>query len=353
MNNLIRIIVLQYFLLLILNSPVNAGDFIQEREWLLKPVNARGAAMGNANASLVDDANTVFCNPGGVSLLDGINTSCSYNPDPSNPTKIKYNILSISSSLSFMGKYIVGLNYRKFHQYDVFSEGGDESPPTMHNRWNKDIGVFLGLKIKNVGIGINSRFLNSEYFSVEHQLSFAFDAGAIYSKDIIIKDIYPLKFNIGISLLNISKGMKYRSSSYGEFKRASLPKIFKAGYSILFKPYKNNKKLTILTITHSLEYSDILNVDDQIGSNKSLGLGVEFLLYESVFLRIGNNFTNSNGIMSDGFTYGAGVNIPIYRIFENIPLIFKYDYAQFPYVKDLSRYSHYNKLHSFNVNYIF
>ena len=56
-----------------------SSDYKGYSDWLLQPESARGAAMGRALVAIVDNANTVFWNPGGAAFLKGVNFTFHYD----------------------------------------------------------------------------------------------------------------------------------------------------------------------------------------------------------------------------------------------------------------------------------
>ena len=56
------------------------ADYRGAREWLMQPSSARCGGMGGGAVAIVDNANTVFWNPGGTVFLNGLNLSYTYEP---------------------------------------------------------------------------------------------------------------------------------------------------------------------------------------------------------------------------------------------------------------------------------
>ena len=180
------------------------------------------------------------------------------------------------------------------------------------------------------------------------------DLGILYNKKVFHFFGYGTTCNVGVSLLNISKKINYE-----ELKSEYLPLIFKAGYQLNFRPGKNRKKLKDFSFSHSLEYSDILNTDDDYYRNyQSLGAGFEVLYKDLFFLRTGCYYQKSYKDPSEyyspytGFTYGTGVDLPVNRLIKKIPLSITYDYARFPFKSRLKKKRGNNlSLHTINIKY--
>ncbi len=180
----------------------------------------------------------------------------------------------------------------------------------------------------------------------------AIDIGMLYSRNHNIIKKYILNFNFGVSLLNSSNGIEY--DYYGSRYFDGLPNIVRMGYAVTFNLPKRKFKLNPFSITHNLEYAEIINYDKttQTKGYKFLGYGLEVILYEMFLFRIGNRSLKSKKYYADildmGFSYGFGLEIPIDFLYNSFPLSVSYNYAHFPWNKE-----HYLKIHSLNIKYKF
>ncbi len=77
MNKSILAIILLFLMLYNYLYPAN---YRGAREWLMQPSSARCAGIGEGTVAIIDNANTVFWNPGGTPFLSGLNLSYTYEP---------------------------------------------------------------------------------------------------------------------------------------------------------------------------------------------------------------------------------------------------------------------------------
>ena len=356
-------------ILLLLNvSAIYPANFTGVRDWMILPPSARAAGMGRALVAIVDNANTVFWNPGGVTFLDGLNISYNYKPSKEN-RYIDNKLYDISLIKKLKNKYIIGFNFR--HDYEYRLIGLKDS----------DIGISFGYNKNSFGIGITTKFLFTQnrmgsslkglsktttYWirTQSKNPSFAVDIGILYSENFDIKNGYMLHFNFGSSLLNISKGIGYtKLTSLAIPYEEGIPRIFRLGYAIKLMKPKGERILKWLTVANNLEYSNVINRDKTKlkWDYKSLGFGFEFAVYEILFFRVGYHYQkgrryelDNNYVPYNGYTYGFGLCLPAKYIHKSLPLSITYDFAQFPCdVKSEFKEYRYFLIHSLNFNYNF
>ena len=347
-------------LLLLFTDSVFSGNYKMEREWLMAPPSARGAALGGGLSAVIDNSNTVFWNPGGVTFLEGFNISHSHSPYILTSSGEEYEMYNFAFNTNLGKSFVVGLNlqhYQNSYKYDGFYH----RDRILNHYQDSMTGFLFGYKRGNIGMGINTKFLlsTSSVFAVK-DLPVVLDIGALYSRDFVLKHIHPINVNTGLSILNISNGIKYeRTAAPGHTE--SLPIVMRVGYSATIKPVQKAGKLTPLSITHNLEYSIVINADksyDKFVDCQSLGLGLEVVTYEFLFSRIGYHFRKSekdyNNNLYNGITYGVGLNVPLYYFFKLLPISIRYDYGTFPWdTQSIYKRSNYTKIHSLNFTYTF
>ncbi|MHA1343740.1 MAG: PorV/PorQ family protein [Promethearchaeota archaeon] len=371
MNNSTKTILIVSIISILLLLNVNIiypADYTGVRGWMIHPQSARAAGMGRGLVAIVDNANTVFWNPGGVTFLNGLNISYNYKPSKDN-RYIDYKLHDISIIKKLKNKYIIGFNFRR--EYEYKSSGLKDS----------DIGISFGYNENSFGIGITTKFLFTQnrmgsslkslsktttYWILTHTKnpSFAVDIGILYSKNFNIKNGYILQFNFGSSLLNISKGIGYtKLTSLAMPYEEGIPRILRLGYAVKFIPQKGNRKLKWLTVSNNLEYSNVQN-RDKIKLKwdcKSLGFGFEFAVYEILFFRIGYHYQKGDGnkwddnyIPYNGYTYGFGVCLPVNYVNKSLPLSITYDIAQYPWdIKSEFKEERNFLIHSWSIHYNF
>ena len=339
-----------------------ATDYNGRRGWMLQPPSARVASMGKAFAGTIDDANTVFWNPGGVAFLENLNIECSYIPRFYNREYgYEYKAYSFAFNANFRKSFVIGLNLQRYFllNQDDFNRSSLAIPLIVED---SIIGLLFGYKRGNIGLGVNTKFLSSYTGGVTslRNTPVAFDIGTLYSKNFTLKNNYIINTNLGFSILNISNGVKYKGerSVYKE----GMPNTIRIGYSMTLKPSKKDSKLIPFNITHNLEYSFITNTDKRydVDYPSSLGLGLEAVIFEFLYSRAGYFCRKSieNKGNYDGMTYGIGINLSLHRFVKLLPLSINYDYGRIPTPPIIYPFTHDNqsknsKIHSLKINYMF
>ena len=349
-------------ILLLLNvSAIYPADYTGEREWMLRPMSARGAGMGSGLVAILDNANTVFWNPTGLAFINEINFSYNYDSFNSLLVDTDIRIKNISFNTKIKSVFSIGLNTGYYYNH---GRPPSDIPETILEDFN--LGIALGYKIKNIGFGTNIKYLFSDtsknmYYSKGRTL--AVDIGILIARSYNTKYNCSFNVNLAASLINIAKDLKveFRESYNRVIKyERGLPKLFRVGYAATFNLPKKNVKLNPFSITHNLEYSEIINFYKSIKNKgyKFLGYGLEVILYEMFSFRIGNRSLKSKKYYADipyiGFSYGFGLHFPLNHFYEKIPLSIKFDYARFPFYPESDiEELHYYKINSFSIQYMF
>jgi hypothetical protein len=191
----------------------------------------------------------------------------------------------------------------------------------------------------------------------------AVDIGVLYVRSYNIKYDWLLNLNFGASMINIAKDLNNKYvSDYVMNIKTGLPNLFRIGYQATFKLPKKDVKLEPFSITHNIEYSEIINIENNYSyiykGYKYLGYGFEAIIYEIFSFRIGNRSLVGkkpyNDMSDRGFSYGFGLNFPLYHFYKKVPLSIKYDYARYPFcLESNSEKFHYFKINSFSIQYKF
>lgn len=357
MKKLISVLFIQSVFLVILCNSIYAEDFRGGREWMLRTVSAQGAALGRGIVAVIDNANTVFWNPGGTVFLNGL--SCSYNNDYFNTENLHKTIRinSISFVTRLKNKYSIGLNGIYHRKKLVFID------PPAGNPEDYNYGISLGYKKGNIGFGINLKYLYSELGEKPVLLNakgFSGDVGVLFVKNYKIKNRYPFRISYGVSVMNIFCSVKNITTPYSDYLLPLdvLPRFYRIGYNTILNIPNKSSKHNRFTISHNFEYFYIANLSrgHVRDVDKFIGIGLDFMLYEVFALRIGDTIQLVDGNDTfngnyNGLSYGIGINLPLNRIYKDIPIEVKYDYARFPY--NLLNEENYIKTNSINIQYLF
>ena len=174
-----------------------------------------------------------------------------------------------------------------------------------------------------LSVGWNINYFSENYGDDPHSTLF-FDVGTIYK--------YKLTSFVA-SEDEISFGGSVRNFTFSKVKYDSvdeeLPVISRFGISYSFLPEINNNTIEVLA---QAEYQYLLNYDYRDG----LHLGLETKFLEMLSLRCGYYFEDIDDHDHDEnedhlsqFTYGLGIDIPVYK-FTDYPIHLQIDFTSLP-----------------------
>jgi hypothetical protein len=263
--------------------------------FLRTDVSARAAALNGSFVSMKDDPNVLFYNPASIGTLTSSKVSINY---------LKH-LMDVSAGTLSYGQYIagtgnvgVGITYIDYGSFDRT----DEAMNVLGTFYSREMAFVAGIAAHyddDILVGINAKYI---YSSIAEYNSYALavDLGFLY-------DIPSQNLTIGGSILNL--GMQFQT--YAGLDE-SLPLDVKFGIT------KLPQHLPVL-----------LNIDfhrlNEKGDNffdrfSNFTIGAEFLMSESVRLRVGYNnkqrkelkMGTSAGLA--GFSMGGGIILKEYQI---------------------------------------
>ncbi len=295
--------------------------------YLHRQPSAKAEAMGMGMVANTDADFGSYYNPALTSLGNGINVSTSFSNPYYGADKSKFNYLGASYSDKKLGSF--GLS--RYH-WTI----GEEILIT--NEFGTEVGIAydysLSLYTLNysrelpnnffAGVNIGIAHINSSgtpvYSSTDFKDAFTLDLGIL--KKITLDN--PSKntghsISLGASVINIT-GSKIKSTYEGISYDNLLPVVLRLGGSYNLK-VKGKGLIPGGNLFESLTLLEYRNV---INSNyyKTISFGEEFTLSDIFILRLGY-FSQRVGVETidnigtqSKFTYGAGVKLPLNRIFE-------------------------------------
>jgi hypothetical protein len=280
--------------------------------FLRNEVGARAAALNGSFVSMTNDPNLIFYNPAALSTLAGPKGSVGFLK---HLLDINGGHISYAQSLEGIGTIGGGI---VFLDYGSFTET-DESMNTLGTFGARDLALVagMGLSVDEVtSVGLNVKLI---YSSLADRTSsaLALDAGVLYH-------IPSENITIGASILTLGAQL----DSYDATKE-SLPLDVKIGIT------KRPEHLPVLLNLnfHKLNESQ----DDFLKRFSSFSFGAEFLMSESVRLRVGYNneqrrelkLGSSAGLA--GISLGGGI---LYREY-----VFDYSFNSYGKIGGLHRVS--------------
>jgi hypothetical protein len=314
---------------------------------------ARAEAMGKAYCSIDGDLTTAFFNPAGTATIKGfeINGSLASPFYLLNKAKFGY----ISSGYKINNYLILGLSWNYFNSGYTSNITDDMGNLTLsYTPYNSNYSLNVSSQlIKNLFFGLNANLFTSNFGLNKKTYTPFFDFGAIKKFEFLQKLNSGHSVNLGASIVNLAfaKGTSY--NDFGKKFVEELPVITRFGINYQYNLDKNFlfDSLKTLRLLVQADYQRLLNSDYYSG----IHTGGEIQFFEILSLRIGyynekidnkgNTISNNSDIHS--FTYGIGLQIPLYKL-TKLPLNINFDYISSPqpsYIKtvtNLDNFTSYN-----------
>lgn len=296
---------------LIVSLAFSAAIFSQNTyEFLRVDMSARAGALGGSFVSNSDDADVIYYNPAGLSLLQGEPVSFSF---VKHLMDINLASVSYSSLVEDIGRFGAAIKYVNYGSFDEADEFGNRTGDFSAGEFAFIVGYSNSLD-EGFYYGANAKFI---YSGIADRSSTAvgFDLGMHYA-------ITSQDMNIGISVLNLGTQI----SSYYDTSE-DLPLDVVVGVS---------KRLEYLPVRLSLDFHKLNESrDDFIERFKAFTVGAEFSLSKVLTLRLGYDnerrselkIGSTAGIA--GFNAGIGAKISNYQ--------FDYGYSSLGLVGGLHR----------------
>ena len=277
---------------------ISVMTFAQDRgtfSFLRNEVGARAAALNGSFASMTNDPNLIFYNPGSLTTLSQPRASAGFLK---HLLDVNGGYLSYARAVEGVGTVGGGIIYLDYGSFDET----DESMNILGTFSARDIALVLGVgrPIDEVtSVGINLKLIYSSIGEYKSS-GIAIDAGILYQ-------IPAENITIGASVLTLGTQLK----SYDGVKEP-LPVDVKIGIT---------KRPEHLPVLLNFDFHRLTDKQDKLLDHlSSFSFGAEFLMTESVRLRVGYNnqqrkdlkLGTSPGLA--GMSLGGGILIGDYVI---------------------------------------
>ncbi|MBI3586058.1 MAG: type IX secretion system protein PorQ [Ignavibacteriales bacterium] len=252
--------------------------------FLRNDVSARAAGLNGSFVSMTDDPNVLFYNPAALSTISGPRGSVGFFKHllDANGGHLAYT--QFIDGIGSVGGGITFLDYGSFTETD-------ESMNTLGTFGATDIALVLGWGAhvdEFTSAGINAKVIYSSIAGIKSS-ALAIDLGALYQ-------IPSENITIGASILNLGAQI----NSYLATKE-SLPLDFKIGIT---------KRPEHLPVLLNLNFHKLNEAQDNFFQRfSSFSVGAEFLMSESVRLRLGYNNEQRKELKLGSSTGLAGISI--------------------------------------------
>jgi hypothetical protein len=253
--------------ILILLVVVASFVFSQDKgtySFLRNEVGARAAGLNGSFVSMTDDPNILFYNPGALTTLSGPKGSAGFLK---HLLDVNGGYLSYARSVEGLGTVgggIIYLDYGSFTQTD-------ESMNTLGTFGARDLALVVGVghsidEVTSIGVSLKMIYSSIADF---RSAGLAIDAGILYQ-------IPSENITVGASILTLGKQV----NAYGGTKE-SLPLDVKIGIT---------KRPQHLPVLLNFDFHRLTDTQDKFFDHLSaFSFGAEFLMSESVRLRVGYN----------------------------------------------------------------
>jgi len=248
-------------------------------QFLKMPVNARAAAMGNAQVALAVGTSSIAYNPAGMLAVDNAGFSATYNAWFAD---ITHSFIGAAVNLRDWGHVGVALLALTTDDMIVttpaFPEGTGEKFRAGEYAYVLSYARQISL---DFSLGLNVKYIKSYLYNTEVSSgAIAFDVGSLY-------DIPALRSRLGISVNNLGKDLKYIYEQY------SLPTVLRFG--IRTAVYNDENHLVYI----AFQVSRPNDADEQYN------LGFEYTFNQIVSLRGGYRFNYD----TERWSGGLGVSL--------------------------------------------
>lgn len=252
--------------------------------FLRNDVSARAAGLNGSFVSMTDDPNVLFYNPAALPTISG----------PKGSVGFFKHLLDVNGGHIAYTQFIEGIGSVgggiTFLDYGSFTET-DESMNTLGTFGATDIAFVLGWGThvdEFTSAGVNAKVIYSSIAGIKSS-ALAIDLGALYQ-------IPSENITIGASILNLGTQI----NSYLATKE-SLPLDFKIGIT---------KRPEHLPVLLNLNFHKLNESQDNFFQRfSSFSMGAEFLMSESVRLRLGYNNEQRKELKLGSSTGLAGISL--------------------------------------------
>jgi hypothetical protein len=232
--------------------------------FLRNEIGARASAMNGSFVSMTDDPNLIFYNPGALTTITRPEASAGFLK---HLLDVNGGYLSYARSVEGIGTVAAGIIYMDYGSFDQT----DESMNILGSFSARDLALVVGVgrSLDEVtSVGLNAKIIYSSIAEFKSS-GIALDAGVLYK-------IPSQNITIGASVLSLGTQLK----SY-DGTRESLPLDVKIGIT---------KRPEHLPVFLNLDFHRMADKQDKLMDHfSSFSFGAEFIMSESVRLRVGYN----------------------------------------------------------------
>jgi hypothetical protein len=248
-------------------------------QFLKLPVNARAAAMGNAQVSLAEGATSMGYNPAGILNTKQFAFGATYNQWWAD---ITHSFMGVSANLNDLGMIGIGAVILSTDEMAVTSPAFPEGTGETFRASEYAFTVTYARQIsEEFGLGLSAKYIKSNLYNKDIDASaIAFDIGSLY-------DIPLLRTRLGISVTNLGRDLKYINEQY------SLPTTLRFGARTQVFQSENHALFTAVQVGRPND------ADEQYNA------GIEYVFQNLVSFRTGYRFNYD----TENWSGGLGISL--------------------------------------------
>lgn len=276
-------------------EPINTGG----ANFLTITPDARSAGMGGTGVTLAGNDNAIFYNAATTLLNDERTGGVTYTYIPwMRDSESGYSLNTAGGFYKIDKKNVLlaGFRYYKYPKMGLMAEEAEDAGSIHPKELSIDIGYAREIT-QNLAISGTFRYIRSDMGSFENAKkanAVAFDAGALYKRNINITGTRDAGWAVGFQFSNIGSKIKYQDS------KEYLPMMAKLGGSVDLA-FSRTHKLSVATdLGYRLVPSDVTSFN--------AGAGAEYTLAEHFMFRGGYHYGDKNKGDASYATAGLGIN---------------------------------------------
>jgi hypothetical protein len=162
----------------------------------------------------------------------------------------KYSFAGIGGS--FSNDYKFGVSVVKFDSGEMEERDVNGVKVGSYSNYDQSVNLNFGIKKENLSLGVGFKYIESKIYDIKGR-GFGFDLG-------FVKKLSVLPLDLGVSLLNFGKGIKYID------EREKLPTIFRLSFGL--------RSISVFRIVGDISYNIYDKANEiRIGSEYGIDLG--------------------------------------------------------------------------------
>ena len=296
------------------------------------PVDPRSMGMGESFVALPSNPSALMYNPAGLAGLQGVSLSYSrraLNAVPAIDESMCYSINGIVA-VPF-GVFGLQYNRKLYGTFLVTTAADPDGLGTETALYSYDVAVGFGTRLKNgPALGVAAKYY--DFVGGSSEPAYLFDFGLLYTLP-PMHDQFAItdSLSVGVSVQNI---WTQKTATVGGLQiLENFPEYFRIGisYALGVVP-REGSRLSPVAFVVTGEYRNLISRHVILNEGRAFwGVGFEATVFEILSLRAGAYLEPFNGFDGErdrpAYRYGAGLNLPLRKLGNGIPLVVSVNYS--------------------------